>query len=459
MIITNPGQKKIRFNFDKFTKQPTLSPDLDAGMTQSSVQRISAIQLHLEQNIPNTLNQPQKQLTDGRVVDVTNDEEAVHGASGEKLVENDEESSSGNDSSSGEETISKVSTQILNEVIDNGLAKKTTSYNPFDDAAMNDSIPTTGYNPFGDGAEVPQVNTSNSMVADSSSKKTSASNEELFRPKSGGFNWDRNWTSENGDLTPAKPTFMESVKNAMPTLTRLKVAIAAGSILTALAAGGATAAYFLYPVATAAFAATALESGSAVALGTYALALQPGVANLTFLAGVLTKVAFIPAMQFTATVLLPIISTAALSVLSAFIILYVANRVWEASKGAGYCAGSYVVNAFSNELDRTVPGQAIKLGVKTVASPYLALMQPNEEESNAMGSELVSSDEDSDSSESVSTNSQEAHVETTKRKKAQKKAQSSYGRKILNAGLMTVGLGLGGYLVYKMMPDINVFGK
>lgn len=452
-MVNSTHTRNLKFNLKQYndrynniilstkllTPTPSSSPREGNAGSKVSPEVIGTIAV-----IATLMNQKQspKLLTGSEtlVVDVTK----------EDSVSREEKDASGNDSNSGEEIDAsgkksdskQLQTLVLEEEID--VPTKKASYNPFDDMVDVDKEKTST-NPFDE-------------IADVSGKETAAP-KETFVSKKGGLDWDPNWTSAIGDLTPSKPTFIESMKDRVQALSRHKVAIAAGSILTVLASGGA-AAYFFYPVATTSCAMAALKVGGVVAIGTHA-GVATGVANSMVVGSLLMKLAVVPAAQVTASVVFPIIITVAVTTLGAFGLLYVANKAWGAAKCGVWNGGSFVANAFSEQLDQTMPGQAVKTVAITIASPYVDLFKVEAESAEEIGEmEFGNVDSSEETSEEIgdqsiaSTSSQEG-----KRKKAQKKAKTSFARKIVNAGLMTAGLGLGGYLVYKMMPDLNVFGK
>jgi hypothetical protein len=394
-----------------------------------------------------TQKKPAKQLTgpDVKVVDVTDEKEANLSASREekpaiKTLVIDEEIDVPTETSSLSES-------------DKSAAKKQTSYNPF---ANETDVARTSYNPFDNMVDVSRKETSASKDESASREEERSILEERTAPKKEGLDWDSNWTSGSGDLT-VKPTYSESLSNVFRTLTQRKVLIVSGSALTALGIGGA-AAYFFNPVTTAAHAAAAFKIGSAAAMSANLVLIQPGYANTMLIADVLMKVAVMPTAQITGAVVLPMLSTAIMTTLGAFLLLYVGNKVWEATKVAVWGAGSAVVNKFGEELDKTYAGQAVKFAIKTTASPYLALMEPTD----ATRSDVESSEETSEEEVQPklqidgSTEGDDVIAEEEARIKAQKKAQSSFPVKVLKAGLMTAGLGAGAYFVYKCMPD---FGK
>ncbi len=315
------------------------SHDLEAGIQASSAQVVAAIQYRLNKN---TQNQPQRLLTDGRIVDVT--EERVV----DVTEEVDAQGALGNDSSSREE-------------ID--VPAEKTSYNPFDN--MVDAVKEkASYNPFDE-------------IAGDSGKEISASRretvviEERDVPRKGGLDYVPNWTSDIDSLTPSKPTYTGSIKNVFQTLTQRKVLMVAGSALL-LVAGGA-AAYCLYPVATAAFAATALEVGNTAATSTLESFILPGFANTMFLGNLIMKMAIIPAANLTIPVLLPLISTAICTTLTTLALIYVANRVWVATTGVVGSAGSKFCTVAGNELDKTCVGTAVK---EIIADGYSLVTAP-----------------------------------------------------------------------------------
>jgi hypothetical protein len=201
-----------------------------------------------------------------------------------------------------------------------------------------------------------------------------------------------------------------------------------------------------------------MEIGSIVAMGAHA-GVAAGFINTMFIADVLMKVAVFPAAKVTATAILPMVSTAVMMTLGTFALLYVGNKVWEASKIAMYSAGSAIANKFGEELDKTYAGQTVKFVALTVAEPYVALLEggkegvSSEEESDEQSFDIVSTTHSQgvDKSEEFASKKSDLEDEITgERIKTQKKTKRTFTENVIRAGLMTAVLGFGGYYVYQM---------
>lgn len=244
---------------------------------------------------------------------------------------------------------SSVSDTNLSNDVNQADTKKST--NPFDEGYST--------NPFDSGFV----------------KITSNENSSSYKPSndSSGVDYDPNWVSDG--LVPAKQSLF--------TPTQRKVLIVAGSILL-LAAGGA-AAYYLYPLATAANAATVIEASRAVMtrahevvilpifkngmimtskatpanaaaalefglMHTYQGLMLPGMKNTMFITSLLMKLTVAPVANY---ILLPVISTLFISALSGIVLYYViAPMVWKLGKAVFWKAAEKV----DNRLDGTIPG-------------------------------------------------------------------------------------------------------
>jgi len=276
---------------------------------------------------------------------------------------------------------------------------------------------------------------------------------------------------------PAKTADVESKQSLFQALTQRKVLIAAAAVLSiAGIAATAGAAYYFYPVATAAYAAIAGNAGRAALMNTHQLFIQPGFANTLFMANFALQAAIIPAAKITLPVLLPVISTAIVTTLCALAALYVANRVWIAAKAVIWGAGSAVVNKFGQELDKTYVGMAAKSVVVSTVSPLVAPFMEEEKSETKLDVNTAKimpargDDEEfevevqprSQISDSSVPSVQEVDVAEAEQidalrvennreeKSAQEKAQSSWGN-FLMAGLITAaGVGAGLYFSQKM---------
>ncbi len=283
------------------------------------------------------------------------------------------------------------------------------------------------------------------------------------------------WTPvvpEDLDPTPAKTADVESKKSLFQPLTQRKVLVAAGAVLSIAATAGA--AYYFYPVATAAYAV-----GRAVAMNTHQF-IQPGLANTLFMANLAMKVAIIPAAKITLPVLLPMISTAIVTTLGTLALLYVTNRVWIAAKAVIWGAGSAVVNKFGQELDKTYVGMAAKAVVVATVSPFVAPFiteEKSETTPDVDTSEIMSDIEDdevesqprllADSGGPTVQEVDDAEAEqiealrvenNQEEKSAQEKAQSSWGT-FLMAGLITAGVVGAGLYFSPKLPQMNVLNS
>ncbi len=337
--------------------------------------------------------------------------------------------------------------------------EKKPSTNPFDgmvDPARQKKVST---NPF-DAGVAQLVITEEVHVSDEKQESTNPVDEvdenshyqPTQRKYSPGFDWKPEWTSDGHDLFTTGET---TKKGLLERLSQHKAVIAAGSALTVLASGGA-AAYFFYPVATVAHIATAVKIGSAAAMGTHLLLIQPGLVNAMLIADVLLKVAVVPAAQVTATIVMPAISTVVISALGAFILLCIANKAWEVSKFALYNVGIFALNIVGKQLDRTMLGRGIKSIAIEIFRTYADLGDLLPRQSTVTSGPKVNLLENTseEQKKSKSTTGTEFDSEVTDdesedadRIQAQEKSTST-AKKVLKAGFVTTGFLAAGYLLY-----------
>jgi predicted membrane metal-binding protein len=88
--------------------------------------------------------------------------------------------------------------------------------------------------------------------------------------------------------------------------------------------------------------------------------LQSGFVNTLLMAHLVMKIAVIPAAQASSIVVLPVIGTAIMGTLGAFVFLYAANQVYKATKGVIWSGLSFVANKFDEQLNQNLLGRGIK---------------------------------------------------------------------------------------------------
>ncbi|HEX2579367.1 MAG TPA: hypothetical protein VHK67_03075 [Rhabdochlamydiaceae bacterium] len=274
------------------------------------------------------------------------------------------------------------------------------------------------------------------------------------------------------DEKSAQTATAQPKKSLWQTITQPKVLRVAGIILgvTAMAGLGgaaAAAAYHYYPVATVAQATAVANAGRIVALNTHQLLILPGVENVLFYAMMAINTAIIPAAKVALPVFLPAVSTAVVSTLTTLVILYAANRVWQAAKNVVWAATSAVANAFGKELDKTYPGMAVKAIVATAAAPIVEMFDENsfemigddKEQRDEEVAVLPSSIRGSDASEpavEVTTEQENASVEKTRQKKKKRaKPQRSLANRIASYALLALAVGGGAYLYSRGNAGLN----
>lgn len=285
------------------------------------------------------------------------------------------------------------------------------------------------------------------------------------------------------DSKPAQTVAAEPKKSLWQTLTQRKVLIAAGVVLGVATLGGAAAAaYYFYPVATAAHAVTVGQVGRAAAMNTHQLFIRPGFANTLFFANLAMKAAVIPAAKVTLPLLLPVISTAIVTTVGTLILLYVANKAWQAAKAAMWGTGSFVANKFDEQLTQTGLGRGAKwlVGplVSTAVSPIVSALAPEETTSGEPESDEEDSIEDvtdvalqprlqiegpaKKAKAEVTDEAEAVRVEKShqgkkaKARKAQARTESTWTETIIRTSLLAAGLSAGIYFYTKAKPDLNV---
>lgn len=164
------------------------------------------------------------------------------------------------------------------------------------------------------------------------------------------------------------PTVEERVDSAagfekpiVPTMslfqrvTQPKVLIGVGVALTTIGVIGAA---YAFPVATAAHAVTIGQAARSTLIHTHAF-LQPGLAANALLLDMALKTTGIAA-SIAMPVVSPALSMAIVGVLGGIAAIYVANKVWTASKVVICSAASFALNTLDKALCQSGPGWLLK---------------------------------------------------------------------------------------------------